>query len=137
MIRFLNMSRLVLKWIHDEISWKCLKFEEWHTIIPRQSYSLDRFDERAVKNKHNDGLKNLNFEFLVNLTWKKMSILLFWIFLFNTKKFPWFPYLKTSFPLIFCRTMVELCSFITSCFWGPAHWMYWKHQLSKFFLNFG
>ena len=27
LIQFLNMSRLVLKWIHDEISWKCLKFE--------------------------------------------------------------------------------------------------------------
>ena len=57
-----------------------------------------------------------------------MSIFIFWIFLFNTKKFPWFPYLKKSFTLFFCKTMVELWSFITSCFWGPAHCSYCKHQ---------
>ena len=28
LIRFLYMSRLVLKCIHDKISWKCLKFEQ-------------------------------------------------------------------------------------------------------------
>ena len=34
-----------------------------------------------------------------------MSIFIFWIFLFNTKKFSWFPYLKKSFTLIFFRMM--------------------------------
>ena len=51
LIRFLSMSRLVWKWIHDEIAKNGSNLSEWQTIIPWwKSYSLDRFDKRAVKN---------------------------------------------------------------------------------------
>ena len=62
-----------------------------------------------VKNKHNDGLRNLNFEFLAVVGQFKLKINgNFYLFIFYTKKFPWFPYLKTSFTLIFCQMMVHL-----------------------------
>ena len=68
----------------------------------------------------NDGLKIKIFEFLAVVGQfelkKKWQSLFFDFFLFNTKKFPWFPYLKKSFTLIFCQAIVELCPFITSCF---------------------
>ena len=52
LIRFLSMSRLVWKWIHDEIAKNGSNLSEWQTIIPWwKSYSLDRFDKRAVKNR--------------------------------------------------------------------------------------
>ena len=59
-------------------------------------------------------------------SFKKCYFFFCQISLFHTKKFPWFPYWKTSLTLIFCQMMVELCPFITSCFWGPAHWLYCK-----------
>jgi hypothetical protein len=57
-----------------------------------------------VKNKRNDGLRNLNFEFLADVgqfKLKKNDNFSFLNFLSNTKK--WFLYLKTSFTLIFAK----------------------------------
>ena len=74
----------------------------------------------TLKNMHNVGLKIENFELLAVASQfklkKKNANFFFQLFLFHTKKFPWFPDWKTSLTLIFCQTMVELCPFITSCF---------------------
>ena len=111
----------------------CKASKAFKTEILKNAYKKisARNSNLIVNNKRNVGSKNLNFEFLAvigQFKSKKNANFLFLFFLFNIKKFPWFPYLKTSFTLIFCQTMVELGSFITSCFWGPAYWLYLKHH---------
>ena len=62
-----------------------------------------------VKNKHNAGLKSLNFQFLADgggFKLKKKTMIFFFQFFFHTIKFPWFPYWKTSLTLFFFQTLV-------------------------------
>ena len=79
-----------------------------------------------VKNKHNVGLKHLDFCLTeVVLSWKKHVNFFFKYFSIIPKKF--FGFLIGKQPLLFVfQTLVELCPFITSYFWGLAHWSYRK-----------
>ena len=100
----------------------CRASEAFKTEVLKNAYKkiCTKNSNSIVENKHNDGLKDLNFEFLAVIGHfklkKKLQFFFLDFFLFNNEKFPWFPYLKTSFTLSICQMMVELCPFITSCF---------------------
>ena len=72
----------------------CRASEAFKTEFLKNAYKKiwTKNSNLIVKNKHNDGLKNLNFDFLAVVGQfklkKKIDIFLFRIFLYNTKKFP-------------------------------------------------
>ena len=90
-----------------------------------------------VKNKHNICLKKLNFEFSAvvdQLKLEKNANSFFWIFFISyqnislvslLEKIHYFNFLPKDG---WAMPIYNFWSFITSDFWGPAHWLYWKHQ---------
>ena len=67
---------------------------------------------------------------------KKIAMFFFNFFYFTQKNFLGFLIENTILTLFFCQMIAELCPFITSCFWGPAHWSYCKdHKTASDFYN--
>ena len=98
--------------------------EAFKTEVLKNTYKKiwSRNSNLKVKGKYNVNLENSKFELLAIMVIQVEKNANFFI---SYQKIALVSLLENIPYLIFVfQTLVEICPFITSCFWGPARWSY-------------